>query len=89
MMAGCTGMSALWLLASSIFWIGVIALVIWAITRLFPAHAQHAQHAQRAHWAPYSSYDADMDDPLDIVERRFARGEISREEFEQAKQALG
>jgi putative membrane protein len=82
-MFGCTGMSALWLLASSVFWLGIIALVIWAVVRLFPTRAQYANRA------PSSFYDAEMDDPLDILERRFARGEISREEFEQARQALG
>ncbi len=30
-----------------------------------------------------------MDDPIEILRRRFARGEISADELEQAKLALG
>ncbi len=52
-------------------WIGVIALVIWGLSGLFPR--------SRATTEP---------DALEIVRRRYARGEISREEYVQATETL-
>lgn len=54
-----------------IFWGGLIALIIWGITRL-TGHDHHT----RNHY------------PLDIARERYAKGEISREEFEQIKKDL-
>ncbi len=58
----------LWML---IFWGGLIALIVWGITKL----------TRRGDSAPKR-------DPLDIAKERYAKGEISREEFEQLKKDL-
>jgi putative membrane protein len=54
-----------------VFWGGLIALIIWGVTRLTrgnrPAH---------------------KNDPLTIAKERYARGEISREEFELIRKDL-
>jgi len=63
-----TACGGLWML---IFWGGLIALIIWGITRL----------AKRSNSAP-------KHDPLDVAKGRYARGEVSREEFEQIKKDL-
>jgi len=63
-----TACGGLWML---IFWGGLIALVIWGITRI----------ARRNESAPKR-------DPLDVAKGRYARGEVSREEFEQIKKDL-
>ncbi len=55
----------------ALFWIGVVVLVIWGVSNLFPTRR------------PATETDA-----IAIVRQRFARGEISREEYEQAVATL-
>ncbi len=54
-----------------IFWGGLIALIVWGISRL----ARHGRLNGKQ-------------SPLDIARERYARGEISREQFEQFKKDL-
>jgi putative membrane protein len=65
------GFGWLGMLTMLLFWIGVIALVIWALSNLFST--------QQAPVEP---------DAQEILKRRYARGEISREEFVQARDTL-
>ena len=58
----------LWML---IFWGGLIALIVWGITKLSRRNGSSPKQ-----------------DPLDIAKERYARGEISREEFEKLKKDL-
>jgi uncharacterized membrane protein len=53
-----------------LFWFAVVMLVIWGIGLLF------SQQKAERHPAPFHSENAET-----IVERRYARGEISREEY--------
>lgn len=52
------------------FWVGLVALVIWAVESFRPRGGQR-------------------ESALDIARRRYAAGEISREEFEQMQRDLG
>ena len=54
-----------------IFWGGLIALIVWGITRLTRREGSSSKH-----------------NPLNMARERYARGEISREEFEQIKKDL-
>jgi len=54
-----------------LFWGGLIALIVWGITKL-----------------TRRSDSATKREPLDVAKERYARGEISREEFEQIKKDL-
>ncbi len=54
-----------------LFWGGLIALIVWGITKLTK-----------------QSDSASKRDPLDAAKERYAKGEISREEFEQIKKDL-
>lgn len=65
------GFGWLGMLTMLLFWIGVVALVIWALSNLFPTRQTTVEP-----------------DALEILKRRYARGEISREEFVQARDAL-
>jgi putative membrane protein len=56
-----------------LFWIGPIALVVWGLGGL--------RGGQRP-----TTHD---ETPLEILRRRYASGEISDEEFEQARRTLG
>jgi len=58
-----------------VFWGGLIALIVWAITRAVqPSGGGGATHYSKT--------------PLDIAKERYARGEITKEEFEQIKRDL-
>ena len=57
-----------WMLA---FWGGLIALIVWGITKLSGRNDSVRKHSS-----------------LDVAKERYARGEISREEFEQLRKDL-
>lgn len=65
------GMGWLGILTMLLFWVGVLALVIWGVSNLFPTPQLTTEN-----------------DAVEIVRRRFARGEISREEYLQAVETL-
>ncbi|MFC1993541.1 SHOCT domain-containing protein [Chloroflexota bacterium] len=54
-----------------VFWGGLIALIVWGITKLSRRDDSTPKH-----------------DPLNVAKERYAKGEISREEFNQIKKAL-
>jgi putative membrane protein len=55
----------------SVFWIAIIALIIWGIKRFTE-----------------DTKSTTGKDALDIIKERYARGEISKEEFQQLKKDL-
>lgn len=63
----------IWML---LFWAGVIALIVWAIRAASdrPEPSRPQPHGQSR--------------ALEILEERYARGEIDREEFEERRRAL-
>lgn len=62
-----------WLLML-LFWGGVIALVVWAVRRF------------TAERGPINGAPAT---PLEVARMRYARGEITKEQFQQLRQDLG
>lgn len=58
-----------------VFWGAVIAAIVWAVTRLGRRGGS-------------SSGETGKGKALDIAKERYAKGEISREEFEQIKKDL-
>jgi len=54
-----------------ILWGGLIALIVWGITRLTRRNGSSSKH-----------------NPLNVAKERYAKGEISREEFEQIRKDL-
>jgi putative membrane protein len=57
-----------------VFWGGIIALIVWGVKKLVERGS--------------GSDITQKHDPLDIAKERYARGDISREEFEQIKKDL-
>ncbi len=55
----------------AIFWVGIIALVLWIVRKLTERGDTEGRHSA-----------------LDIAKQRYARGEISKAEFEQIKKDL-
>ena len=57
-----------------LFWGGIIALVVWAITRFTRRESGRGTDEKRA--------------PLDIAQERYAKGEITKEEYDRIKKDL-
>ena len=58
-----------------LFWGAIIALAVWAVQSLSGGSGRRTEGPSRM-------------SPLDIAKERYARGEISREEFEQVRKDL-
>jgi putative membrane protein len=58
----------LWML---LFWGGLIALIVWGVTRLTGQARRVQKH-----------------NPMDVARERYARGEISKEDFDQLRKDL-
>ena len=65
-----------WMLGGLLLMIGVVVLVVWAVNSL-----------SRTGRAP--TQDPSRPTPNEILRERFARGEITAQEFEDAKKVLG
>lgn len=73
----------LWMLGGLLLTVGVIVLVVWAISGMARGQRADGFTSGGSMAAPASQM------PLDILRERYARGEISEEEFERAKKVLG
>lgn len=60
-----------------LFWIALLALIIWLVIKLLPGTSRSA---------PPGPPQAES--PLDILDRRFARGEIDLETYQAQRAAL-
>jgi putative membrane protein len=67
------GLGIIGVLFSILFWVAVIALIIWVVTKLIKNE---------------NSGKVEKQSPVDLAKERYARGEITREEFEQLKKDL-
>ena len=73
------------LLLNGLLWIGLIALGIWLLARLFPT-ANNNMGGQRE-----GRSRGVLDPPesaLEILQRRYARGELTKEEYETMRHDL-
>ena len=59
------------LVITTIFWVGIIVLIVWGVNKLIR-----------------TGKSAGSNGALEIAKERYARGEISREEFEQIKKDI-
>jgi putative membrane protein len=79
MMMWNDGMGWGWMLFAGlltlVFWGAIIALVVWGIKKVTEREGSRPKSAEKR-------------DALDIAKERYAKGEISREEFEQIKKDL-
>lgn len=58
-----------------IVWVVIIALIVWGVTALAKRGTSASGTTQKRN-------------PLDIAKERYAKGEISKEEFEEIKKGL-
>lgn len=66
------GFMGLGMILVTLFWIALIVLAVWAVTRMFQ-QSRLSEH----------------DTAIELLRRRYAAGEISGAEYEQALKALG
>lgn len=60
-----------------LFWAGLIALAVWLVSLVFRSGGQTSPPVRRQ-----------SDSPQAILDQRYARGELSREQYELMKQDL-
>jgi putative membrane protein len=66
------GMMIFGFLLMILFWGGIIAMIVWAVRRS----------------TGHGTYGLNPRSPLDIAKERYAKGEITKEQFEQIKKDL-
>ena len=66
-----------WMWLIPVFWIVLVGLIIWAIVA-----------AVRTSHEPKGSDSSRADSALEMLKKRYARGEISKEEYEEKKKDL-
>ena len=76
---GFGGLGIVFMLA---FWVVIIALAVWLLGNIFPrAMSNSSPRAATGHSASFES-------PLEILKRRYARGEINGEQYELMKHEI-
>lgn len=71
------GFGGIWMI---LFWVVIIGLAVWLLGNLFP-RTTSAPPAQR-------SSNEVSESPLEILKQRYARGELSKEEYETIRHDL-
>lgn len=75
MMGGWGVFGWLWMLIPLLFWGGLLALIVWAIARVFPGQSDERREPRG-------------ESAEEILRARFARGEIEAEEYERSLDRL-
>jgi putative membrane protein len=70
------GFWGLWILFPLLFWGGIVFLIVWTVTRIFP----RGRGDDRS--------EEPRDSAEEILRERFARGEINAEEYERSLEIL-
>ena len=79
MMVGLDGhMTTLGWIGMALFWIVVLGLIVWAVVRLSKPSAPE----------PAPLPEAVDDDPLIILDRRLARGEVDPDDYDVLREKL-
>ena len=68
------GMGAGGWVLMTLFWVVLVAVVIWAVTQLFPGQRESR---------------GDDETPEDILDRRLAHGDIDPETYDRLREKLG
>jgi putative membrane protein len=71
-----------------LFWVAVVALIVWLIVRLVRGPNRAAQAAPQAQPAPPPQI-AQPDPVLETLRRRLAEGAITQQEYDELRQKLG
>lgn len=79
------------LLAMLLFWVVVIGGAIWLLAKIFPSGpaGTNPQGNSGVPTRDNGSRSSSTESAVETVRQRYARGEISRDEYEQLRQDLG
>lgn len=75
MMYGWNGTGSIWMIVMPLLWIGLIALIIWAVVRLTQDRVDQDTTRRR-------------ETPQEILDRRYALGEIDTDAYLEARARL-
>lgn len=78
------GMGAGGWILMSLFWIALVAVIVWAIARIVPGRSGEAL----ATAAPPVAAHQRAQEPIAILDRRLAAGEIDSETYDQLRSKL-
>lgn len=80
------GFGGVWMmLGMVVFWVAVVALALWLLSRLFPGTREHSKSQQ----SPTNGIAGGRPGrALDILNERYARGEITREEYQEIRRDI-
>lgn len=81
MMGGYYGLGSAWMMLMPLLWIALLGVVIWAAVRLTQGPARGS--ASRETEPPQR-----RETPLEILDRRFASGEIDAAAYDEARTRL-
>jgi putative membrane protein len=73
------------LLFMAVVWIGLIALGIWLLARLFPTGRNGVRRTANS---SIRGAGSGTDTAIQILQRRYARGELTKEEYETMRHDL-
>ena len=74
---GWGGMGVGGMIGMVVFWLVLIALIVWAVSRLLPGRQARQSQPQPG-----------QESPEEILDRRFARGEVDLEMYQLQRAAL-
>jgi putative membrane protein len=70
-----------WMVVSSIFWLALVGIAVWALVRLVGHQTRTGSRSQQDELSSGSSAE-------EILRRRYARGEIDEATFERMREQL-
>jgi putative membrane protein len=70
-----------WMIWGSVFWLFLVVAIIFLLARVIPGHGHDPS-------PPPPSLPLRQETPLEVAKRRYAAGEISRDEYEQLRHDL-
>jgi len=76
------GFGGLGLIFMLVFWVAIIGLAVWFVGNLFP---RVTSGTSRQAPPPAERYTPPTESPLDILKKRYARGEITKTEYEEMR----
>lgn len=76
------GFGGIGMLVVILFWVVLLVGAVWIIARLFPQNTRHSPPGKDP------ATDLPSRSPEDILKERFARGEITSEQYEDMRHTL-
>lgn len=81
---GCSGAGVGGWIAMTIFWVGLLALLVWTVARLTPGWRGTGSGSS----GPHDQGGGPSESAEEIVDRRFASGELDEDTYQSMRAAL-